>query len=149
MLEQMKLKIVAVVVAGAMVPSLAAAAQPFGGRPTVSGTAPRSVPVQTLAARCTKPRTPPIPKNIGSWITADDYPALALREERGGRVTFRIVVNKIGIPARVVIQSAAYSDLGAATARALMRRARFTPATRGCVTVRSNYYGAVNWVVPV
>lgn len=164
MLDRMKLGIIAVVMGGAMAPSQTLSQQASAEVPPVfhevpfaapkEGAGLQSPPAQsdmsrTLAARCAKPNSPPIPKNIATWIRVDDYPVQALREERGGRVTFRILVNKLGLPARVVILTAAYKDLGEATAKALMRRSRFVPARRKCVTVRGTFSGAINWVIPV
>jgi len=98
--------------------------------------------------KCAKPNVLPVPKNISSWISGNDYPSAALREGRSGKVSYRIIISTSGLPEKVIVLSSPYPDLGSATAKLLLRRARFVPALRKCVRIRSNYYGSVNWVVP-
>jgi len=162
MLERVKLRVAMALVGLPVFASLvllapASAQQTFDDKLPVFDNVPfappkrssaQSVPVQPVVARCAKPNSPPIAKNIASWFSYDDYPALALREERSGKVQYRITVGKAGLPTRVVIVSSPYNDLAQATTRALLRRARFTPATRKCKVIASFYYGSVNWVIP-
>ena len=102
----------------------------------------------TPAAPCARYNGKLTPVNKASWITADDYPAAALREERGGQVVYQVRVNKVGRPTKVTIVSAAWPDLGSATSRALLRRARFLPAMRRCTPVVATYSSSVNWIIP-
>ncbi|MPT47987.1 MAG: energy transducer TonB [Sphingobium sp.] len=68
--------------------------------------------------------------NPASWVTSDDYPSRALREERSGTVGFRL---DIGADGRVtncsITSSSGHSDLDSEACRLLQRRARFKPAT--------------------
>lgn len=102
----------------------------------------------TPAAPCARYNGKLTPVNKGTWITADDYPAAALREGRGGQVVYQVRVNKLGRATKVTIVSASWPDLGAATSRALLRRARFLPAMRRCTPLVSTYSSSITWIVP-
>jgi protein TonB len=84
------------------------------------------------------PPPPPKPKlaspatprgNPGTWVTTDDYPSRALREEREG-VTG--IAFDIGADGRVsncrVTSSSGSPDLDDATCKNFVRRARYKPA---------------------
>lgn len=86
------------------------------------------------------PAPPPPPKpsvaapatprgNPASWVTTDDYPSRALREEREGvtAVAFEITADGRVENCRVTSSSGS-SDLDEATCRNLTRRARYKPA---------------------
>ena len=104
--------------------------------------------VGTPAAPCARYNAKLEPINPGSWFLTVDYPAAALREEREGRVEYRLTVGKTGRVSKVRILSAAWPDLGVATATALTRYARFKPAMRKCLPTAAYFAGAVNWVLP-
>lgn len=65
--------------------------------------------------------------NPGSWVTPDDYPARALREEREGTTAFRLTIGQDGLPSDCEITtSSGHADLDAATCELLIERARFS-----------------------
>jgi TonB family protein len=82
--------------------------------------------------------------NPGSWVTTNDYPARALREERQGASSFRVVVNAQGVvSACEITQSSGHADLDAATCAAVQKRARFDPGTGD-----RSYRNRVQWRIP-
>ncbi len=97
-------------------------------------TAPRpvpvAVPIPTPAPPPPRPATKASPRgNPGSWVTSDDYPSRALREERSGTVGVRIDIGTDGKATNcTVTSSSGHGDLDAEACRLLMRRARFKPA---------------------
>jgi len=105
------------------------------------------------------PAPPPPPKkakeaaakgNPGNWVTTNDYPSRALREEREGTTGFRLVIGTDGRVADCTITSSSgHSDLDQATCDNLRRRARFRPAedTSGN-PVQGSYSSRVRWVIP-
>lgn len=106
----------------------------------------------------TEPTQPPahVPRaaaprgDPGRWVSENDYPARALREERAGVTGFRL---SIGADGRVtgcqVVRSSGSADLDDAACDRVSRRARFDPATdaSGARTTGS-YVGAVRWTIP-
>lgn len=110
------------------------------------------IPKDPFAHAPTSPvASPPTPRgNPGAWVSTNDYPSAALREEREGRVTFRATV---GIDGRVsdciVVQSSGSADLDEVTCTNVKRRARFQPATdaAGEPTV-GEWSNFVNWSIP-
>lgn len=95
---------------------------------------------------------PPQPKgNPGYWVTSNDYPAEALREEISGITGFRIAV---GIDGRVsqceIIASSGSALLDATTCALITRRARFTPARDGDGQPAPGFYSnRIRWVIPI
>jgi protein TonB len=66
---------------------------------------------------------------LASYITGDDYPASAARNNEQGRVTFTLVVGPSGQVTDCQIRATSGSAaLDSATCRILRSRARFTPA---------------------
>lgn len=64
-----------------------------------------------------------------SWMTPADYPDLAMRDGRGGSVSFTLQVRVDGSVASCkVTESSGSPDLDQQTCRLLMQRARFHPA---------------------
>jgi protein TonB len=96
------------------------------------------------------PPTPGTPKgNPGSWVTTNDYPSRALREEREGTTGFRLEYDSTGKPTNCSItRSSGSPDLDEATCANLMRRARFKPATQNGQPVGASYSSSVRWVIP-
>jgi len=86
----------------------------------------------------------------GDWVTTNDYPSRALREEREGTTGFRLSVGPDGRVTNCEITSSSGSpDLDAATCDNLRRRARFTPATDGEGQPTSGSYSSrTRWVIP-
>lgn len=86
----------------------------------------------------------------GEWVTTNDYPSRALREEREGVTRFRLSVGPDGRASGCdVTGSSGSPDLDAATCSNLMRRARFAPATDGDGNPTSgSYSSSVRWQIP-
>jgi protein TonB len=122
-------------------------------------TPPPPAPPQLQAAPPPAP-PPPAPRfapkgaqpkgSPGDWVTTDDYPARALREERAGTTRFHMTVGTNGRPTDCQITSSSGSpDLDEATCTYASRRARFTPATDGDgQPTTGSYNGSVRWVIP-
>ncbi|MFC0589741.1 energy transducer TonB [Novosphingobium aquiterrae] len=72
----------------------------------------------------------PIPKmNPADWLSADDYPKSALRENKGGVINFRLSVDEKGAVSKCSVQRAVNgSEFAAITCDLLARRASFKPA---------------------
>jgi TonB family protein len=88
--------------------------------------------------------------NPGTWATTNDYPVAALREERGGVVSFRLTVDATGQVSDCTITSSSGSpDLDVVTCALVTQRARFQPATdaKGKNTIGS-YSNRVRWIIP-
>lgn len=84
------------------------------------------------------------------WVTTNDYPSRALREEREGTTRFRLTVGPDGRVAGCEITGSSGSpDLDQAACANLQRRGRFTPATDGEGQPTTGYYSnAVRWQIP-
>lgn len=106
--------------------------------PPVVQTVREAPPVHITPTAPPAPPPPPKPAvaspakprgNPANWITTDDYPSRALREEREG-VT--VVAFNITADGRIedcrVTSSSGSPDLDEATCRNLVRRGRYTPA---------------------
>lgn len=101
------------------------------------------------------PPAPPKPSpftprgNPGNWVTTNDYPSRALREEREGTTGFRLDFDADGKPTNCTItRSSGSPDLDDATCKNLMRRARFKPGTVNGQPVAGSYSNSVRWVIP-
>lgn len=98
----------------------------------------REVPVHITPTAPPAPPPPPKPSvaspakargNPSNWITTDDYPSRALREEREGVTVVAFEINTEGRVENCRVTSSSGSpDLDEATCRNLVRRARYTPA---------------------
>ncbi len=85
--------------------------------------------------------------NPGTWVTTNDYPLRALRQEREGTTAFRLEVGIDGRPTGcTVTSSSGHNDLDVATCSALMRRAKFSPITDGGGP--ASWSSRVRWVIP-
>jgi protein TonB len=96
------------------------------------------------------PPTPFQPKGRpGEWVTTNDYPSRALREEREGVTGFRLDFDATGKPTNCSItRSSGSPDLDEATCSNLMRRARFKPGMQNGQPVSGSYSSSVRWVIP-
>jgi Gram-negative bacterial TonB protein C-terminal len=106
------------------------------------------------------PLQPLTARNRQSWITTDDYPSRALRDELEGTVAYTLEVNVNGLvrdctltpPSNVTTLTAVQNDvpiLNEATCRNIKRRARFVPATDGSGRPMTSFTsGRVHWVIP-
>jgi protein TonB len=123
-------------------------------------TPPPPAPVISLPPPPAAPPAPPPPRfsakgaiprgQPGDWVTTEDYPARALREERAGTTRFHMTVGTNGKATDCQITGSSGSpDLDEATCTYATRRAKFTPATdtEGQPTTGS-FNGSVRWVIP-
>jgi protein TonB len=118
--------------------------------PVVMPPAPVVLPPAPAAPPPPPPPTPGTPRgNPGSWVTTNDYPSRALREEREGTTGFRLEYDASGKPTNCSItRSSGSPDLDDATCANLMRRARFKPGMRDGQPVGASYSSSVRWVIP-
>lgn len=116
--------------------------------PILLALAVASKTVQPEAAEQDEPAKPVT--SPGSWVTSDDYPAAALRDEREGTAGFRLIIGTDGLPTRCeIVASSGHADLDAKTCEIVMARARFTPvhdATGNAVG--GTYASRVRWQIP-
>lgn len=84
------------------------------------------------------------------WISNDDYPARAMREEREGTTGFRLTIDAAGLPTGCeIIASSGHSDLDAATCNVVRERARFVPGRdRKGRPIGGTYSNRVRWQIP-
>lgn len=97
------------------------------------------------------PPKPPTPKgNASRWVTTNDYPSRALREEQEGVTTVRLSVDASGnVTGCTVTGSSGSPLLDDATCKNMQRRARFNPATNGeGQPVAGSYSQSVRWQIP-
>lgn len=96
------------------------------------------------------PTTRAAPKgNPGSWVTNDDYPTRAMREERQGTTGFRLSVGPDGRATGCEVTSSSGSpDLDSTACSLLMRRSKFTPAMENGKPVAGSYTGRMRWEIP-
>jgi TonB family protein len=88
--------------------------------------------------------------NLASYFSDDDYPAVALRAEEEGTVSFRLTIDADGRVADCqVTASSGSAALDSATCRILRSRARYSPArdARGRPTIGSDA-ARVTWRLP-
>lgn len=92
-----------------------------------------------------KPRGDP-----SGWVTNDDYPDSALRNEEQGRTAFRLAIAADGRPTSCTITaSSGARALDAAACRLLMRRARFVSARDGAGNATAGTYAnSFLWQIP-
>jgi protein TonB len=122
-----------------------------------------NIPPPAPIARIIPPAAPPAPppprftpkgpeprNNQGSWVTTDDYPARALREEREGVTRTSLSVGPDGrVTNCSVTGSSGSPDLDDTACRNIVRRARFKPATDGNgKEVSGSFSFSVRWVIP-
>ena len=88
--------------------------------------------------------------NLASYVSNDDYPSDAQRNEEQGTTRFTLSVGTNGrVTGCTVTSSSGSSSLDRTTCRLMQSRARFTPATdnRGNPTTDS-VSGSIRWVLP-
>jgi len=107
--------------------------------------APVAPPPPRFTPKSAQPKGRP-----GDWVTTNDYPSRALREEREGTTGFRLTVGPDGRVTNCEVTSSSGSpDLDSATCDNLRRRARFTPGTDGEGNpTTSTYSSRTRWVIP-
>lgn len=125
--------------------------------PIITPTAPTAPP----APPAPPPPPPPPPQpvkvqpakaraNLASYITDDDYPQDAIRNEQQGTTGFRLDVGPDGrVTNCTVTSSSGSSSLDNTTCRLLRSRARFTPATDSSGGRTSDSVsGRIRWQLP-
>jgi protein TonB len=88
--------------------------------------------------------------NLASYVSDEDYPSSAVRNEEQGTTRFRLGVGANGqVTECSVIGSSGSSALDSATCRLMKQRARFTPA-RGSdgKATSDSVTSAIRWVLP-
>lgn len=88
--------------------------------------------------------------NPGDWVSSNDYPPAALREELEGVSRFIVTIDPNGLVENCRISvSSGSAELDAATCRLVTDRARFEPArnNRGKPTTGS-WASSVRWQIP-
>lgn len=94
--------------------------------------------------------TPPVPIEPRSWVTAQDYPAKALRGDRKGRVVYELAVDPAGKATGCrILGSSGSKALDGATCPLLLKRARFEPARDPAGRpVAALYRARLTWLLP-
>lgn len=95
--------------------------------------------------------TEPIPmNNPAQWVTANDYPSKALRQELEGNVRFKLTINEIGrVSNCAIISSSGHETLDSVTCELIMQRAQFRPAFDKSGKPKTGFYtNRVRWVIP-
>jgi len=123
---------------------------PVAPPPVITPTAPTAPP---------PPPPPPAPRrvqpakaraNLASYISDEDYPQSAIRNEEQGTTGFRLDIGPDGrVTNCTITASSGSAALDDATCSILRRRARFQPATddQGHATADSTS-GRIRWVLP-
>jgi periplasmic protein TonB len=122
----------------------------IGQIPAVSGK--NFVPVnqsQTPALSKGEQRAKPI-GNPGEWVTTNDYPAQALREERQGTVAFTLQIDARGAVTNcTVTESSGTPALDEETCRLITLRAKFQPAkNKQGRAITGKFSNRVRWQIP-
>ncbi len=122
---------------------------PPAAPPTPKAAPPAPVPPPPPPPVSERPN--PVPKNSRSrWVTTNDYPTRALRDEREGTTRFSVVVNAKGrVESCSVTRSSGHADLDKEACDNVRRRARFRPAldTSGN-PISGSYSHSVRWQIP-
>lgn len=126
--------------------------------PIVSVPTPPPAPVITPAAPPAPPPPPPpvVSKAAGAkgdpaqWVTSDDYPPAALREEREGVTKVTWQINEQGrIENCQVVASSGSPDLDETACRVLTRRGRYSPALdQAGKPMRTTQSRTIRWQIP-
>lgn len=127
---------------------------------SVVTTPPPPMPVVVPVAVPAPPAAPPAPRapvkaltpkgNPANWVTNNDYPTRALRENRSGVTGFRLSVGADGRPTGCDITSSSGSpDLDSTACSLLMRRAKFQPGQDAEGNPTGGVYSSrFRWVIP-
>ena len=88
--------------------------------------------------------------NLASYVSDEDYPSNAVRNEEQGTTRFRLAVGPDGkVKECTVTSSSGSSALDATTCRLMKQRARFTPARNNRDEATSDSVAsAIRWVLP-
>ena len=133
--------------------------------PPPTNVAPPPLPQQMAPPPAPPPPPPPPPMeppkptmsqaarakgNPGTWVTTEDYPSSALREEREGVSAIAWDVTADGKVANCrVTQSSGYPDLDDAACKFVTRRGRYNPALdQNGNPIQSSDKRRVRWQIP-
>jgi len=88
--------------------------------------------------------------NLASYVSDEDYPSNAVRNEEQGTTRFRLAVGPDGrVKECTVTSSSGSSALDATTCKLMKQRARFTPARNNRDEATSDSVtNAIRWVLP-
>lgn len=95
-------------------------------------------------------QTAPVPIDPANWVTANDYPPVALRNGDSGAVRFEVKVDRAGKPVACrIVTSSNSAPLDTATCGAMMLRGAFQPATDALgVPIDGVWVGRFVWKMP-
>ena len=116
--------------------------------PPVEITTPAPQQVDQDGAPAAEPARPA--NNPGGWVTTQDYPSQALREEHQGTTRFELTIGREGraIDCRI-LESSGHNALDEATCNNVMRRALFNPARDAAGNPKfGTYSNQVRWQIP-
>ena len=134
--------------------------QPVFVQPQPLPPLPRLVPPEPvqIAVPRTDPPAPPAKKvqpararaNLASYVSDEDYPTAAVRNEEQGTTRFRLGVGPDGkVTECTVTSSSGSSALDMTTCRLMRQRAKFTPARDSDGKPASDSVtSAIRWVLP-
>ncbi|HEX8262048.1 MAG TPA: TonB family protein [Allosphingosinicella sp.] len=116
-------------------------------------------PVREIVPPRVDPPAPPVVKtvkparakaNLASYVSDEDYPSSAVRNEEQGTTRFRLAVGPNGeVTECSIIGSSGSSALDSTTCRLMKQRARFTPARNSSGEPTSDSVtSAIRWVLP-
>jgi periplasmic protein TonB len=125
---------------------------------------PQPPPIEVTATPTTRTEAAPTPPppwprtvepararaNLASYVSNDDYPTAAIRNEEQGTTRFRLGVGADGrVTDCIVTASSGSSVLDSATCRLMRSRARFTPARDSEGKARGDTVSsAIVWMLP-
>lgn len=105
----------------------------------------------SMIAAVAAPATSAMPRApLASYLSANDYPAAALRVEAEGTTGVQLTIGTDGrVTGCEIIASAGNHSLDQATCQLLQRRARFEPAKDGQGrSVEGRYSASISWRLP-
>lgn len=113
---------------------------------------PPLLPADSQKAISTETWRPAKPRgNPWSWVTKDDYPTHALRQNLEGTTKFTLIIGSDGRVQNCMLkESSGSADLDEAACAALTRRGHFYPATDGNGNPTEGQWSrSVRWQIPV
>jgi protein TonB len=130
---------------------------PWTPAPTPTLVIPTPGPI--VVPKVDPPAPPPVAKkieparakaNLASYVSDEDYPSNAVRNEEQGTTRFRLVVGPDGrVKECSVTSSSGSSALDSTTCRLMKQRAKFSPATGSDGKPTSDTVAsAIRWVLP-
>lgn len=123
-------------------------APPFPQGPVAEGPPAPPAPSPKIEPRTVEPAR--AKANLGSYVSDEDYPTNAVRNEEQGTTRFRLAVGPDGkVKECTVTSSSGSSALDSTTCKLMRQRAKFTPArdSSGRPT-GDTVASAIRWVLP-